>query len=92
MNAKELADVFATYDEPYGWAIQAQAMLYSLYLDNQKLVADCVSLHAENEKQAKEIEALKAENEILMSIDNCCPECGCHFNGVFPFHYKEETK
>jgi DNA repair exonuclease SbcCD ATPase subunit len=39
-------------------------------------------------EEQKEVLRLMGEVEELKDKDHCCPDCGCHFVGEYPFNYK----
>lgn len=50
------------------------------------------TLHSERQANAaltKELEGLRAEAMQPQQDLHCCPECGCHFSGDFPFNYEK---
>lgn len=50
-----------------------------------------IRLHAQNSDELAEKvwqAAIAYMQEQSKLIEHCCPECGCHFVGEFPFNYK----
>ena len=69
MNAKELADVFNTYDEPHDWGAQAQAMLRQFDL------AESIIKQQELEIKSMQERMIVAEQELnhMRSFFGCDP-------------------